>query len=106
MRNLGFALVLVSLVFTTGGVAVVGRADTSTAPQQSVAPAQSVLPPAKKLPDQCGTPTAMKATPSPKLNRSSRKAAFPSGAIPLNTRGYNYGAQELPAPPPAAPAKP
>lgn len=102
MRTLGFALVLVALVFTTGGVAVVGRADT----QQSAAPTQSVMPPAKKLPSQCSVPGPMKATPSPKLYRNSKKAGFPAGAIPLNTRGYNYGAPELPAPPPAAPAKP
>ncbi len=127
MRTLGLALVVTALVFTTGGVAIVGRADTKLAPgdagaQRSVAPAQSravdplLAPAAKKLSGQCAP---LKTTPQPKLYRSAKqsapRAAFPKGAIPLNTRGYNYGATDLPQLPPgatpasavpAAPAKP
>jgi hypothetical protein len=129
MRTLGFALVVVSLAFTVGGVAIVGRADSkgasssaseqSVAPDQSVAPTQSVAPPgpyvspvAKALPGQCAP---LKTTRQPKLYGDARKMALPKGAIPLNTHGYNYGAQEMgqlppdvrpEGAPPAAPAKP
>jgi len=114
MRALTIGLVLLSVVFSAGGVAVVGRADSKTAPQQSVAPApqpsQSAAPDpmiARKLPGQCAP---LKPTRQPKLYRNQRQAqaaAFPKDAIPLNTRGYNYGDPDLAqlrpdAPPPAA----
>lgn len=111
MRALTIGLVLVSVVFSAGGVAVVGRADSKPAPQQSVAPApqpsQSAAPDAmiaRKLPGQCAP---LRTTRQPKLYRDQHQAAFPKDAVPLNTRGYNYGDPDLAqlrpdAPPPAS----
>ena len=84
-------LVALSLVFSTGGVAVVGRAD-STSPakppaQQSGEPVQAMNP-AAQLPTECAVPT-----------RPSRTTVVPSTlgkpgggprSIVLNTSGYNY----------------
>lgn len=107
MRTLGvFALVLASLAFSAGGVAVVGRAD-SPAPtgdasvERSAAPAQTVAPTGRNMPLQCGVPVAR--TQGPKLYRNGKRPALPRDAVMLNTHGYNYGAQVVPdAQPPAA----
>jgi hypothetical protein len=114
MRILGFALVVASLVLSTGGVRADSKSPNAVATVQQSLPRDDVsVLPAKNLPDQCGTVTpGSRVTRQPKLYRdTAKKAALPKGAIPLNTRGYNYGAPELQelqpgAKPPAAPAKP
>lgn len=100
MRWLTPSLVVLSLVFSTGGVAVVGHADSS-AVSKPADPKQ--LPPAKPLPDQCG-PTVRSGRvlgARPRVKRESRPET-----VVLNSRGYNYANQGEMHPAPAAPATP
>jgi len=104
------ALVFASLIFSVGGVAVVGRADSS-AQSSAQAPAQ----PAEQ--HECKVPKPFEGHAAQMHSQAARVAAA-SGVIPLNTRGYNYAypgdVQMDPtgrtkpgdATPPAAPAKP
>jgi hypothetical protein len=97
------------LVFSTGGVAIVGRADP-TASSQPADPKQ--LPPAKPLPDQCSvTPRSQRVLGArPRVKRDAKSDAKPATVV-LNGRGYNYAnmgeSQSVPAAsaPPAAPAE-
>jgi hypothetical protein len=115
------ALVLASLIFSVGGVAIVGRADSSAESSgQSPAPAKAATAAQPAQPQQC-------ATPKPFDGRiQARHVAVANDSIPLNTRGYNYAypgeiqmdptgrtnpgdaqaPKAQPATPPAAPAKP
>ncbi|MGH2897302.1 MAG: hypothetical protein ACRDMZ_01400 [Solirubrobacteraceae bacterium] len=96
---------VLSLVFSTGGVAIIGRAD-STAVSKPADPKQ--LPPAKALPDQCtGTPRSPRVLGArPRVKRDTKPET-----VVLNSQGYNYAnmGESHPAPavsePPAAPAK-
>jgi hypothetical protein len=101
------ALVLASLVFSAGGVAVVGRADSSAQP-----PGQSpVAPPQGQVVDKC-------APKHFEMHVDRTRLALPNDAVPLNTRGYNYPdigeagmdptghTSGSDSQPPAAPAKP
>ncbi|HTO06657.1 MAG TPA: hypothetical protein VMR86_06325 [Myxococcota bacterium] len=114
--GLVLSLVLISLVFSVGGVAVVGQADS----ERSGAQAQ-VTPPAgdpthvPKLstapPKECKPPQRLQTSTIPLKNRSQTRV--------LNTHGFNYArpgelwpeaastakpAAAPPAAPPAAPA--
>ena len=74
------ALVLASLVFSVGGVAIVGRADSSadaTGQSPAVTPQPQVV-------DKCA-PKHFEVRPA-----NPARMALPSDAVPLNTRGYNY----------------
>jgi hypothetical protein len=98
MRWLAPSLVVLSLVFSTGGVAVVGRADSS-AVSKPADPKQ--LPPAKPLPDQCGPAVRSGRVlgARPRVKREGKPAS-----VVLNSSGYNYpNAGEI-KPAPAAPA--
>ncbi len=74
MRWLGLSLVALTLVFTTGGVAIVGHADSGA----DGAAAQS----------QCPAPVVIKrsATAKPQVPRANPD----NRSIVLNTSGYNY----------------
>jgi hypothetical protein len=86
MRSIGPSLLVLALVFTTGGVAIVGRAG-STADGQSVAPAE------QSAPAQTDAGTCQ---PEPGFHRTSAapprvlKDADGNKSIVLNTSGYNY----------------
>lgn len=110
---LGWALVLGSLVFSVGGVAVVGLADGSGQPQaQAQAPA--VTPPAAQTPAMPKLSTAAPKECKPPQRLEARTVPLkPSGVVVINTRGYNYvrpgeyqpsPTSEPPPAPPAAPA--
>ena len=101
-----FALLGLSLAFTVGGVAIVGRADApgqTPVADQSPAPNQSALPwgpnrsvaprvtdPSPQLAQrQCGTPRHFPSSykgPMELRPNTAKKTDF----VPLNTRGYNY----------------
>ena len=100
MRWLTPSLVVLSLVFSTGGVAVVGRADPS-AVSRPADPKQ--LPPAKPLPDQCSTaPRNQRVLGArPRVKREKRPET-----VVLNSRGYNYANQGEVHPAPAEPMTP
>jgi len=100
MRWLTPSLVVLALVFSTGGVAIVGRADTSNV-SKPADPKQ--LPPAKPLPDQCGPSdrTHRVLGARPRVKRENK----PSTVV-LNSKGYNYANQGEVHPAPAAPATP
>jgi hypothetical protein len=114
------ALVLASLVFSVGGVAIVGRADSpAQSPAQPAAQADaSAAKPAD--PGQCAVPKPFDG------HMRAVRVTPPKGTVTLNTRGYNYAfpgdlqmdpsgrtkpgdppaATAEPAAPPAAPAQP
>ncbi|MFI5316269.1 MAG: hypothetical protein ACHQ6T_11255 [Myxococcota bacterium] len=106
------ALVLASLVFSVGGVAIKGRADASgqTSPQASQQ--SPAAPPQAQVINQCEPRKFRPVVGNP------ARLALPGDAIPLNTRGYNYPdigelkidpaarASAADSQPPAAPAKP
>lgn len=79
------ALVLASLAFTVGGVAIVGRADSEGQTTSSAAPAAPAS--AKPAAAQCTPPLrqAVLLSPKPRLSTASKVTT-------LNTRGYNYAA--------------
>jgi len=92
-----FALLGLSLAFTVGGVAIVGRADApdqSPVLSQSPAPNRSVVPrvtdPSPQLAQrQCGTPRHFPSSykgPMELRPGTAKKTDF----VPVNTRGYNY----------------
>ena len=91
MRWMGPSLLVLALVFTTGGVAIVGQAG-STADGQSVAPQNATpaeqSPPAQAEQSACEAPQGVRrAGPSP---RHVLKDAPGNKSIVLNTSGYNY----------------
>jgi hypothetical protein len=82
-----FGLLLVSLTFTVGGVAIVGRADAAgdaNQSRESSAPEAMTPAPANPAQLQCEAPKPFVAAPIPK------RAVFASDTVTLNTRGYNY----------------
>jgi hypothetical protein len=83
MRWITPSLLALSLVFSTGGVAIIGRADT-TGPVKA---------PAAKSADQCAVPAVPNsANRHTAATRHKRKTPLDSGrnTIVLNTTGYNY----------------
>lgn len=88
MRWIGPSLLVLALVFSTGGVAIVGQAgstDGKSEPQQSVAPVdQSIATQAE--PSQCEVPARRSAPGQPR----ALKDAADNKSIVLNTSGYNY----------------
>jgi hypothetical protein len=93
------ALVLASLAFTVGGVAIVGRADsTDASPKAPPVPAALGAVPAQT---QCATPVHHDV----RIPASRLKGA--TEVIVLNTRGYNYAAPgDLPMDPTTGRAAP
>jgi hypothetical protein len=91
MRWLTPSLVALALVFSAGGVAIVGRADSNSNrtpdTQQSVAPAEKT-PPTPQQPDQCAAPSMARRAPIPA--RTVPRAVTENKSIVLNTNGYNY----------------
>ena len=86
------AAVLLSLAFSVGGVAIVGRADSPAAnPSPAVKSAQgdpAWVDSAPQLPKQCGAPRHNRPYHGPMELRPNTAAK--NDAVPLNTRGYNY----------------
>ena len=90
MRWIGPSLLVLGLVFSTGGVAIVGQADSSAdrtdATQQSVLPVdQSAVPEA--LPSECQAPAGFRPLPA---KQQVLQDAPGNKSIVLNTSGYNY----------------
>jgi hypothetical protein len=89
MRWIGPSLLVLGLVFSTGGVAIVGQADPSadqTDAKPSVLPAdQSVAPQAP--PNECQAPAGFRPAP---VKQQVLKDAPGNKSIVLNTSGYNY----------------
>jgi hypothetical protein len=91
------ALLGLSLVFSVGGVAIVGRADApdkTPVASQSPAPNQSVLPraadPSPQLVQrQCGTPRHFPSSYKGPMELRPGTAKK-TDLVPVNTRGYNY----------------
>jgi len=97
MRWLTPSLLALSLAFSTGGVAIVGRADSSAPPRAASGN------PGSDLPSQCTPPI-----PAPRADQAATsrpREAGPEAAnesIVLNTSGYNYSLQGEWHPDPAA----
>ena len=100
MRWIAPSLVVVSLVFSTGGVAIMGRADSGA--DAKPAANQTGSTPAK-ISTQCSVPSKPRNSAA---TRRKRTAQIDSGknTIVLNTSGYNYATegqwQESPIGPP------
>lgn len=75
MRWLGPSLVALALVFSTGGVAIVGHADSSG--NEEVAQSQ------------CPAPVTPRRVSGPSVPREPKSTAD-NKSIVLNTNGYNY----------------
>jgi hypothetical protein len=86
------AAVLLSLVFTVGGVAIVGRADSPAAGASPAVKSAQADPawsdPSPTMPKQCGAPRYNRPYHGP-IELLPNTAAK-NDTIPLNTRGYNY----------------
>ena len=80
------ALVLVSLAFTVGGVAIVGRADSEDKTPSASPPAASPLFEAKPVENGCAQPQRHD------VRIPASRFAVAGDSVPLNTRGYNYAA--------------
>jgi len=118
MRSLGFALIVASLVVSTGGVAVRGHA--GTAPNDPRAQAPHVPGPQFGMTPIDGGVESVPAAPAPGQPGACQpresapvRIALPRSlqdrrVLPLSNRGHNYrgGLAELSAPIPAAPRKP
>ena len=78
------ALVLVSLAFTVGSVAIVGRADSED--KTPSAPAASPLFEAKPVENGCAQPQRHD------VRIPASRFAVAGDTVQLNTRGYNYAA--------------
>jgi hypothetical protein len=78
------ALVLVSLTFTVGGVAIVGRADSADQSKTAPTPASATPSAGQPLQTQCAQPERHD------VRIPANRYAVPSDTITLNTRGYNY----------------
>ena len=99
MRWLAPSLLALALVFSTGGVAIVGRADSSSASgefaspdrkpetQTSVAPAVQTSP-SPQASGQCAAPRMARRAAT--RAKAAPRIASESKSIPLNTNGYNY----------------
>lgn len=100
MRWIAPSLVAISLVFSTGGVAIVGRADSGADAKPAAVQAAA---PATKISTQCSVPSRPRNSAA---TRRKRAAQIDSGknTIVLNTSGYNYATegqwQESPIGPP------
>lgn len=104
------ALVVASLIFSVGGVAIVGRADSADQSPKAAAPTASG---ASAEQTQCAAPVHHD------VRIPAARVAGSAEVIVLNTRGYNYPvpgelqmdpttgrAQPLPVTPGAKPAPP
>src|SRR5262245_11399929 len=80
MRTLGPTLVVLALVFSTGGVAIVGHAGSPEA-------AKSEHKAAPVAPNSCETPAGFRPAP---VKPQVLKDATGNKSIVLNTSGYNY----------------
>ena len=91
MRWIGPSLLVLALVFSTGGVAIVGQAgspaDQQSSVQQSVEPSDEITPAG---PEQamCEAPAGFQRT-TPAQPRVLKDAPD-NKSIVLNTSGYNY----------------
>jgi hypothetical protein len=105
------ALVLTSLIFTVGGVAIIGRADSASQTSNASTPAAPLFE-AKPVETGCAQPQHHD------VRIPANRFAIAGDTIQLNTRGYNYAApgeiqidptgrtKPSEALPPAAPAAP
>jgi hypothetical protein len=109
--GLVWALVLGSLVFSVGGVAVVGRADGPAEPQaQAPTPVTPSDPQAPQLP-RISTAAPKECKQPQRLEARTVPLKPTTDVVVKNTRGYNYltPGDFRPSPtsePPAAPAAP
>jgi hypothetical protein len=108
-----WALVLGSLVFSVGGVAVVGQADGTAQSQAQPQTQAPVTPPAAQTPQmpKLSTAAPKECKPPQRLEVRTLPRPNPSHVQVFNTRGYNYvrPGEVQPSPtddpvPPAAPA--
>ena len=80
MRFLGLSLVALGLIFSTGGVAIVGQAgSTEAGKSEQAAPAAA--------PNSCETPAGFRPAP---VKPQVLQDAAGNKSIVLNTSGYNY----------------
>jgi hypothetical protein len=89
MRWIGPSLLVLGLVFSTGGVAIVGQAGSTAekAAQPGVTPADQTPAP-QTLPSACELPGGLRAAPNARQQALKNNAGNKS--IVLNTSGYNY----------------
>ena len=87
MRWLAPSLVALALVFSTGGVAIVGRADSSSV-SGSISDEKPALDQKPEAQSQCGAPPMARRTATPA--RTEPRIATENKSIVLNTNGYNY----------------
>jgi hypothetical protein len=87
MRWITPSLMALSLVFSTGGVAITGHADSAGTVKTPVTTSRSV---GAKSAEQCAVPNS--ANRHTAATSHKRKAPLDSGknTIVLNTTGYNY----------------
>jgi hypothetical protein len=118
MRSLGFALIVASLVVSTGGVAVRGHAGTAPNDPRAQAPVVSraqfgMTPVDEGVESVPAAPALTQPAACQPLESAPIRIALPTSlrdrrVLPLSNRGHNYrgGLAELSAPIPAAPRKP
>lgn len=84
MRWIIPSLVVLSLVFSTGGVAIVSRADSSATSTPAAVPA-------KPAATQCAVPNSVpRNAEATRRRRSATLDQTGKNTVRLNTTGYNY----------------